>query len=102
MKIPSILIKILILFNLLIFNIFCLNCFDSQSPIPIRVTECKLEEVCYVEYYSLKTTFNSSQLAHYFDRFCVNRRKKIKIKIFLFLCVVLNINKFKKKRFPPP
>nr|CAD2163997.1 unnamed protein product [Meloidogyne enterolobii] len=75
MKIPLILLKILILFNLLIIYIFCLNCFDSQSPIPIRVTECKLEEVCYVEYYSLKTTFNSSQLAHYFDRFCVNRRQ---------------------------
>uniref|UniRef100_A0A1I8B7Z7 DUF7773 domain-containing protein n=1 Tax=Meloidogyne hapla TaxID=6305 RepID=A0A1I8B7Z7_MELHA len=75
MKISTILLTILILFNLLIYFIFCLNCFDSPSPIPKRVTECKPEEVCYVEYYSLKTTNESSQLAHYFDRFCVNRRQ---------------------------
>ena len=75
MDISLILIIILIYFQLLICLIFGLNCFDSQSPIPIRVTECKPEEVCYVEYYSLKTAPESSQFAHYFDRFCVNRRK---------------------------
>ncbi|KAF7633688.1 hypothetical protein Mgra_00006869 [Meloidogyne graminicola] len=64
----------LLIIQLLINFIFCLNCFDSQSPIPIKVTKCKEEEVCYVEYYSLKTEQNLKELVHYFDRFCVNKR----------------------------
>lgn len=58
------------------FSSVPLRCYDSASAVPSRVAICKEDEICYSEYYALNTSLPHQPLAHYFDRFCIHKRKR--------------------------